>query len=168
MINNELKTLLEDYGVTFENVLYDEHGHEKETNFYTCFYYQDEFFEDLDEVIERLLEDEPELEEQIAELTAEDEEAKERLKEFIQGDYMLIFDVDRVADGIRKVKAYLVKEGLLFLDITHIVIKAFRLDSTFNNDEIILKGWGYSASYHIANLLESAGIDVNLRSVYEI
>lgn len=168
MVKNELKTLLEEHGVFFDTVLYDEYGNEKEVNFYTCFHYQDEFFDDLDEVIERVLEDNPELESEIAELTAEDEEAKESLKEYIQGDYMLIFDVDRVADGVRAVKAYLVKEGLLFLDLTHIVIKAFRLDSTFNNDEIILRGWGYSASYHIVNLLESAGIDVDLRRVYEI
>lgn len=168
MIKNELKTLLEEHDVFFDTVLYDEHGNEKEADFYTCFHYQDEVYDDIDEVIERLLEDKPELEEKIAELTAEDEEAKESLKEYIQGNYMLIFDVDRVADGIRAVKAYLVKEGLLFLDLTHIVIKAFRLDSTFNNDEIILTGWGYSASYHIVNLLESAGINVDLRHVYEI
>lgn len=167
MVKKELKTLLEEHGVFFDTVLYDEYGNEKEVNFYTCFHYQDEFFDDLDEVIERVLEDNPELEAEIAELTAEDEEAKESLKEYIQGDYMLIFDVDRVADGVRAVKAYLVKEGLLFLDLTHIVIKAFRLDSTFDG-EIVLRGWGYSAPYHIVNLLESAGIDVNLRSVYEI
>lgn len=167
MIKNELKTLLEDHGVFFDTVLYDEHGNEKGANFYTCFYYQDEVFDDLDEVIGRLLEDEPELEEKIAELTAADGEAIEALKELIQDDYMLIFDVDRVADGIRAVKVYLVKERAL-LDLTFKVINAFRLESTFNGDEIILKGWGYSATYHIVNLLESAGIDINFRSVHEI
>ncbi len=167
MIKKELKTLLEEHDVFFDTVLYDEHGNEKEADFYTCFHYQDEVYDDIDEVIERLLEDNPELEEQIAELTAEDEEAKEELKELIQGDYMLIFNVDRVADGIRAVKVYLAKEGAL-LDLTFKVINAFRLDSTFNGDEIILKGWGYSTSYHIVNLLENAGIDVNFRSVHEI
>lgn len=164
---DELKTLLEEHDVFFGTVLYDEHGNEKEANFYTFFYYQDEVFDDLDEVIGRLLEDKPELEEKIAELTVADGEAIEELEELIQDDYMLIFDVDRVADGIRSVKVHLVKEGKL-LDITHKVINAFRLESTFNGDEIILKGWGYSATYHIVHLLESAGVDIDFRSVYEI
>lgn len=166
MIKNELKTLLEEHDVFFDTVLYDEHGNEKEMNFYTCFHYQDEVYDDLDEVIERVLEDKPELEEQIAELTAEDEEAKKELKELIDGDYMLIFDVDRVADGVRIAKVYLAKYGKL-LDLTFMVIDAFGLESTFDG-EIVLKGWGYSATNHIVNLLESAGIDVNFRSVYEI
>lgn len=166
MVKNELKTLLEERGVFFDTVLYDEYGNEREMNFYTCFHYQEDVFDDLDEVIERLLEDEPELEEQIAELTAEDEGAIEELKELIDGDYILIFDVDRVADGVRIAKVYLVKDGKL-LDLTFRVINAFGLESTFDG-EIVLKGWGYSASYHIVNLLESTGIDVNFRSIHEI
>lgn len=151
MIKNELKTLLEDHGVFFDTVLY----------------YRGVVYDNIDEVIDRLLYDEPELGEQIAELTAEDKEAKEELKELIHGDYTLIFNVDRVADGIRAVKVYLEKEGAL-LDLTSKVINAFRLDSAFNGDKIILKGWGYSASYHIVDLLKSAGVDVNFRSIHEI
>lgn len=151
MNKNKLITLLEDHGVFFDTVIY----------------YRGVVYDNIVELIERLLYDEPELEEEIVELIVEDEEAKEELKELIQGDYMLIFDVDRVADGIRKVKVYLEKEDTL-LDLTRKVINAFRLDSTFKGDAIILKGWGYSASYHIVDFLKSAGVDVNLRSIREI